>query len=85
MENSKHKYQEEYENSTCFWGKEPAKYVKLLAETLSHNLQGMRVLDLGAGEGKNAVYLAHLGAEVVAIDLNTFQEVKTGQVFCVYK
>jgi 2-polyprenyl-3-methyl-5-hydroxy-6-metoxy-1,4-benzoquinol methylase len=39
-------------------------------ELLPPNMQGMRVLDLGCGEGKNAEYLAARGAKVVAVDLS---------------
>jgi cyclopropane fatty-acyl-phospholipid synthase-like methyltransferase len=63
-----YKYQNEYELSPCFWGTNPAKYVRKLAEYLSFNLSGLKILDLGAGEGKNAVYFANLGGEVIAVD-----------------
>ena len=65
-----HRYQKEYENSSLFWKPEPAKYVRELAKLYNEDLSGMTVLDLGAGEGKNAVYLANLGARVTAIDLS---------------
>ncbi len=64
----KYKYQEEYENSACFWGKEPAKYVKYLIENLEVDINNKEILDLGAGEGKNSVYLANLGAHVTSLD-----------------
>jgi tellurite methyltransferase len=64
------KYQTEYELSPCFWGTSPAKYVRKLAELLSFDLAGLRILDIGAGEGKNAVYLASLGGEVTAVDVS---------------
>lgn len=67
---SKHRYQEEYEGSACFWGTKPAKYVRLFVDHFGTNLRGMTVLDIGAGEGKNAVYLASLGARVYATDIS---------------
>ncbi|MBK7105030.1 MAG: class I SAM-dependent methyltransferase [Ignavibacteriae bacterium] len=66
----KYKYQEEYENSNCFWGKVPAKYVKELCSLLDYNLENFNILDLGAGEGKNAVYLAQYGAKIIAVDIS---------------
>ena len=70
MAKNKYRYQSEYETSVCFWGTSPAKYVQLLAQHLNNNLEGVRVLDIGAGEGKNAVYLASLGAHVLATDIS---------------
>jgi tellurite methyltransferase len=67
---SVYKYQKEYESSVCFWGTEPAKYVKLFAEKINSDLKNYYVLDVGAGEGKNAVYLASFGAKVLAVDLS---------------
>jgi SAM-dependent methyltransferase/4-amino-4-deoxy-L-arabinose transferase-like glycosyltransferase len=42
----------------------------LLAEDGMGSIEGQRVLDLGAGFGALALYFAHLGAEVVAVDPN---------------
>ena len=71
MKEVKYKYQEEYENSIgCFWGTQPAKFVKTISEIFSFDLTGLEILDLGAGEGKNAVYLANLGAQVTAVDVS---------------
>ncbi|KAA6324185.1 Tellurite methyltransferase [termite gut metagenome] len=68
----KEKYQIEYENSNgCFWAKEPAKFVKLFVKKYCADLRGLKGLDLGAEEGKNAVFLASKGAKVLAIDIST--------------
>lgn len=70
MTDQKHKYQEEYEKSTdCFWDTKPAKYVKVLSGLL--NVAGLKVLDIGAGEGKNSVFLADLGAKVTAVEISS--------------
>ena len=34
-------------------------------------VKGLRILDAGCGEGKNAVYLAQRGAHVIAIDVSS--------------
>jgi ubiquinone/menaquinone biosynthesis C-methylase UbiE/4-amino-4-deoxy-L-arabinose transferase-like glycosyltransferase len=44
--------------------------LRLLAEQGAGSIAGRRVLDLGAGFGALALYYAHLGAEVVAVDPN---------------
>jgi ubiquinone/menaquinone biosynthesis C-methylase UbiE len=44
--------------------------LRLLAEQGARSISGRRVLDLGAGFGSLALYFAHLGAEVVAVDPN---------------
>src|SRR5437899_3036754 len=54
----------EYVKSHCFWGNSPGKFVTLLSE----HLRSGRVLDLGAGEGKNSIYLARKGLDVVALE-----------------
>ena len=44
--------------------------LRLLAEQSAPPIAGRSVLDLGAGFGALALYFAHLGAEVVAVDPN---------------
>ncbi len=44
--------------------------LRLLAEAGGGPVEGQRVLDLGAGFGALALYYAHLGADVVAVDPN---------------
>lgn len=61
-------YDLEYAQCPCFWGTTPGKFVLLLSEHLSSG----RVLDLGAGEGKNAIYLAERGFHVTAIDCSDY-------------
>jgi tellurite methyltransferase len=71
MKKNKHKYQEEYENTAgLFWDNKPAKYVRLFTEEVQSNLSNWKILDLGAGEGKNAVFLAGLGGKITAVDLS---------------
>jgi len=61
-------YDIEYKNCSCFWGSKPSKYTELIPDYISSG----RVLDLGAGEGKNSFYLASLGFKVVAIDVSLY-------------
>lgn len=61
-------YDTEYKKCLCFWGSKPSKYSKLITKYISSG----RVLDLGAGEGKNSFYLASLGFKVIAIDISRY-------------
>jgi len=62
-------YDEGYTACRCFWGQEPGSYVKRLIE-MQPSLAGLKVLDLGCGEGKNAIHFARRGARVTAIDIS---------------
>ncbi len=62
-------YDEGYIRCSCFWGTSPGRFVKKLGEFVS-SPDGMRVLDAGCGEGKNAIFLSNMGAEVVAVDIS---------------
>jgi tellurite methyltransferase len=57
-------YDSEYLKCDCFWGIEPGKFVKQISELVTPG----SVLDLGCGEGKNAIYLAEQGFKVLAVD-----------------
>lgn len=60
----------------CFWGTSPGSLVaKYLA---THASNDIRVLDVGAGEGKNAAAFASRGAVVDAIECST-DAIKNGK------
>lgn len=61
-------YDDGYRAVTNFWGSQPGSVVLILTEEVSP--EGQSVLDLGAGEGKNAYYLASLGADVEAWEVS---------------
>jgi tellurite methyltransferase len=61
-------YDSEYANCACFWGTNPGKFVFRLPDMIKKG----RILDLGAGEGKNAIYLASKGFDVVAVECSTY-------------
>jgi len=64
-------YDDGYRECACFWGTEPGSYVRLLHGKIQR-ISGLRILDVGCGEGKNAVFLAAQGATVDAIDVSEF-------------
>ena len=59
-------WDERYRDDELFWGVEPNRF---LAEEV-RDLRPGRALDLAAGEGRNAVWLAERGWEVLAVDFS---------------
>ena len=59
-------FEEEYKTATSYWGDTPSTIIRNQASTLV----GKTVLDIGAGDGRNALYLASLGYAVTALDLS---------------
>ena len=64
-------YDSEYANCGCFWGKDPAKFVRKFVEE-HHDGYLNSTLDLGAGEGKNSFYLHENGFDVTAVEISRF-------------
>jgi tellurite methyltransferase len=62
-------YDDGYSQCDCFWGTEPGSFVKLMMSRLP-TTEDLRVLDAGCGEGKNAAFMAGLGATVDAVDVS---------------
>ncbi len=60
-------YDDGYSSCNCFWGTAPGSLIQSFIQD-NPNLQGVRVLDLGCGEGKNSAAFARCGADVVAVD-----------------
>lgn len=67
MKNDDGGYDDGYSSSDCFWGVSPGSLVRSFVERRPE-LSGVRVLDLGCGEGKNAAAFARCGASVTAVD-----------------
>jgi SAM-dependent methyltransferase len=57
-------WDERYAQESWIFGTEPNDFLREQA----HRIPGGRVLCLGEGEGRNSVYLAELGYEVVGVD-----------------
>ncbi len=53
--------------NTYIWGTKPSKFAR---EVSSHLQPGARVLDLGCGEGRDSVFFATCGCEVVGVDVS---------------
>lgn len=59
-----------YGRDEYYWGTEPSSLAKLTEEYLPDGPVGRRLLDLGAGEGRDAVFFADLGFDVYAVDIS---------------
>lgn len=58
-------WDERYGKQGYFYGSEPNDFLKSCCEVIP---KGGRILCIGEGEGRNAVYLAGLGYQVTAVD-----------------
>ncbi len=59
-------FEAEYKTQKNYWGKEPSAVIKDNVD----RLQGKTVLDIGAGDGRNALFLAKKGFHISALDLS---------------
>lgn len=65
---SKSEWDQAYARPSFLFGKSPAKF---LAENFDYLAPGSRVLDMGMGEGRNAVFLAQKGHKVTGVDISS--------------
>ncbi|MCR5803955.1 MAG: class I SAM-dependent methyltransferase [Clostridia bacterium] len=61
-------YEKWYEGDDYYWGLEPGSFLDELI-SLCPPSENNKVLDIGCGEGKDAVYMAQKGYDVSAFDL----------------
>jgi len=61
-------YEERYQNSDYYWGIEPNRLCYDIMR-LRPPVKPLKVLDIGCGEGKDAVFLARNGYRVSAMDI----------------
>ena len=62
-------YDQGYLSCPCFWEDAPGSLVLKLDQLLNYTSH-LSVLDIGCGEGKNAVFFARKGALVTALDIS---------------
>ena len=62
-------YEKCYEGEEYYWGLEPASFLNDLIVATNRSPDGLSVLDIGCGEGKDAVYMASQGCNVTAFDI----------------
>jgi 2-polyprenyl-3-methyl-5-hydroxy-6-metoxy-1,4-benzoquinol methylase len=59
------RYDDIYHQSPAYFGEEPANILTLHRHLI---VQGGSILDIGAGQGRNTLFLARLGYRVVAVE-----------------
>lgn len=59
-----------YGRDEYYWGREPGTLAELAIEYLPEDPTGQRLVDVGAGEGKDAVFFAEQGFDVTAVDVS---------------
>lgn len=62
-------YEKLYQGQEYYWGLEPADFLDQLIELTANRKGKVKVLDIGCGEGKDAVYMAKKGFAVTAFDI----------------
>jgi tellurite methyltransferase len=71
-------YSKWYAGEDYYWGKDPSKMCDRVIEIIRPKPDfHPRLLDLGCGEGRNAVYFAKQGFDVVGLDLSPLGLEKT--------
>lgn len=59
-----------YGRDEYYWGTEPSRLAETVADHLPADPTGLRAVDVGAGEGRDAVFFAEAGYEVIAVDVS---------------
>lgn len=62
-------YEAWYQSDEYYWGTKPSSLCMLLLRLMPPGEKPIRVLDIGCGEGRDAVFLARCGYQVTAFDL----------------
>lgn len=62
-------YEKLYQSDEYYWGLKPAAFLDDLLAATNRSPCELTVLDIGCGEGKDAVYLAQKGCKVTAFDI----------------
>lgn len=65
---TKSEWDQKYSRPSFIFGKTPAKF---LAENFDYFKDNSAVLDMGMGEGRNAVFLAQKGHKVTGVDISS--------------
>lgn len=74
---TKSQWDQRYSKRTYVYGKLPAKF---LAENFDYLSSSTTILDMGMGEGRNAVFLAQKGHQVTGIDISSVAIKKARQL-----
>lgn len=64
-------YDEEYRKTEFYWGREPSELAGQVVDILQGSIETKRLLDIGSGEGRDAIFFAKCGFQVDALELST--------------
>ena len=62
-------YDDQYRKEEYYWGLEPSLFAKQIVESVE-NRQDKTLLDIGSGEGRDAVYFTRNGFQVDALEIS---------------
>ncbi len=62
--------EEVYGRDEYYWGTEPTGLAKTAEQYVPDDPEGKRLIDIGAGEGRDAVFFAERGFDVSAVDVS---------------
>lgn len=72
MQNSKTTYDERYSRPGYYWGTKPTGLCRSVVKIIErHRAVGFRLIDLGAGEGRDLVHFARHGLRVLGVDISS--------------
>ena len=74
--NQRELWNERYRERGALWGAAPNQFV----EQRLAGLEPCRILDLGAGQGRNAIWLAQQGHKVTAVDVSDVAAAQAGEI-----
>lgn len=63
-------YDEEYQKGEYYWGLEPSMLAEMVVKCHDKSKPGSRLLELGSGEGRDAIYFAGSGFIVDALEIS---------------
>lgn len=63
-------YDEAYRKEEYYWGRQPSELAKKILQIMQDVVAEKRLLDIGSGEGRDAVYFAKCGFQVDALEVS---------------
>lgn len=63
-------YDREYQKEAFYWGIRPSELAEQIVDILQCDTVNKRLLDIGSGEGRDAVYFAKCGFQVDALEIS---------------
>ncbi|HBS61112.1 MAG TPA: tellurite resistance methyltransferase TehB [Firmicutes bacterium] len=64
-------YDEEYQKEEYYWGMQPSELAEQIVELIEGDTAHKHLLDIGSGEGRDAIYFAKCGFQVDALEIST--------------